>query len=211
VLSGCQSCRCFPRQPGCGIPANRISFCLFKSGKLRRTTLITKKPAVAWTASMRASLFIALVVASSASIHAPKRCSPWPLCDPTSSPMTQRSPPTFTAQFNTTAGGFAVFVNRTWSPNGADRFYNLVRLGFFNDTGLFRMLPGFVIEWGLSGSPALSQVYCNDETCPNFVPGAAIPADPLVPGAPLNTQPGTVAYSLMDGGAAGLVNASTEM
>ena len=73
------------------------------------------------------------------------------------------------------------------------------------------MLPGFVIEWGLSGNPALSQVYCNDVTCPNFIPGAAIPADSLVPGGPLNAQPGTVAFSLMDGGAKGLVNASTEI
>jgi peptidyl-prolyl cis-trans isomerase A (cyclophilin A) len=125
--------------------------------------------------------------------------------------MNQHSPATFTAYFNTTVGGFSVFVNRTWAPHGADRFYNLVRLGFFNDTGLFRVLPGFVIEWGLSGNPALSQVYCNDVTCPNFVPGAAISPDQRFPGAPLNAQPGTVAYSLMDGGAKGLVNASTEI
>jgi peptidyl-prolyl cis-trans isomerase A (cyclophilin A) len=144
--------------------------------------------------------------------------------------MLQRAPPSFTAEFSSTAGKFGIFVNRSWAPHGADRFapvknfacfvplpnttdrfFNLVRLGFFNNTGLFRMLPGFVIEWGLSGDPALSQVYCNDVTCPHSVPGAAIAQDTYIPGAPLNAQRGTVAYSLMDGGSKGLVNASTEM
>ena len=139
-------------------------------------------------------------------------CEPWPLCDPSSVPMTQHAPKTFVATFHTSVNNsnhtsFQVYVNRTWSPHGADRFFNLVRLGFFDKTRFFRVLPGFVVEFGISGDPRLSAVYCNDLTCPGDAPGATIKPDPLLPSAPSNGQAGSVAYSLMDGG----VNASTEI
>ena len=155
---------------------------------------------------------VAVTSPSSPLLLQPRSCQPWPLCDPSSTAMTQRAPDTFVVVFHTSVrnsshASFRIFVNRTWSPHGADRFFNLVRLGFFDKTRFFRVLPGFVVEFGISGDPRISAVYCNDITCPGHAPGATIKPDPLLPGAPSNGQVGSVAYSLMDGG----VNASTEI
>src|SRR5512138_977521 len=55
--------------------------------------------------------------------------------------LTEKAPDTFKAQFDTTKGKFTVEVTRSLSPNGADRFYNLVRSGFFKDVAFFRVIP----------------------------------------------------------------------
>jgi cyclophilin family peptidyl-prolyl cis-trans isomerase len=58
--------------------------------------------------------------------------------------------------FETSAGDFTVLVERRMAPLGADRFYQLVKSGFYNDQRFFRVVPGFVVQWGLSGDPQLS-------------------------------------------------------
>lgn len=73
--------------------------------------------------------------------------------------LNQKAPPTFRARFTTTQGVFIVEVARAWSPLGADRFYNLVKNGFYNDASLFRVLPGFVVQFGISPKPALARVW----------------------------------------------------
>lgn len=60
---------------------------------------------------------------------------------------------TYTVKFETTAGDFIVEVNRAWAPRGAYRFKELVEDGFYNDSGFFRVVPGFVVQFGLSGNP----------------------------------------------------------
>ena len=70
-----------------------------------------------------------------------------------------RAPETFKAKFSTTAGDFVVNVTRAWSPLGADRFYNLVKNGFYNDTGFFRVVPGFVVQFGLNGDPRVNAAW----------------------------------------------------
>jgi peptidyl-prolyl cis-trans isomerase A (cyclophilin A) len=60
-----------------------------------------------------------------------------------------RAPEVFKAQFMTTKGDFVVEVHRDWSPLGADRFYNLVKNGFFTNTAFFRVVPGFMVQFGL--------------------------------------------------------------
>jgi cyclophilin family peptidyl-prolyl cis-trans isomerase len=70
--------------------------------------------------------------------------------------LTEQAPETFKAQFDTTKGKFTVEVTRSLSPNGADRFYNLVRSGFFKDIAFFRVIPGFMCQFGIHGDPNVS-------------------------------------------------------
>ena len=62
-------------------------------------------------------------------------------------------------KFDTSKGVFVVEVHRDWAPNGADRFYNLVKNGFYNDTRFFRVISGFMVQFGINGDPKLSQVW----------------------------------------------------
>ena len=73
--------------------------------------------------------------------------------------LTAKAPDTFQVKFTTTKGDFVVQVNRAWSPLGADRFYNLVKHGFFTDAAFFRVVPGFIIQFGLSASPEVNRVW----------------------------------------------------
>jgi len=70
-----------------------------------------------------------------------------------------KAPAIFKARFTTTAGDFVVEVHRDWAPLGADRFYNLVRYGYFTNAAFFRVVPGFVVQFGLSADPALNKVW----------------------------------------------------
>ncbi len=74
--------------------------------------------------------------------------------DPTQ--LTAKAPETFKAQFDTTKGKFTIEVTRSLAPNGADRFYNLVRSGYFTDAAFFRVVPGFMCQFGIHGDPAVS-------------------------------------------------------
>lgn len=71
----------------------------------------------------------------------------------------EQAPASFQARFETTKGEFLVQVNREWSPLGADRFYNLVKTGFFTDIAFFRVLDGFVAQFGMHGDPQVGRVW----------------------------------------------------
>lgn len=81
------------------------------------------------------------------------------LQDPTKATLT--APATYKAKFATTKGDFEVEVTREWAPNGADRFYNLVKLGFYKDIAMFRVIPGFMAQFGIHGDPAVSAIWRN--------------------------------------------------
>src|SRR5438270_4310479 len=70
-----------------------------------------------------------------------------------------RAPETYRVQISTTKGDVIVEVHRDWAPIGADRFYNLVRAGYFTDAAFFRVLKGFVVQFGLSAKPAVSKAW----------------------------------------------------
>jgi peptidyl-prolyl cis-trans isomerase A (cyclophilin A) len=75
--------------------------------------------------------------------------------------LNEKAPATFKARFDTTAGPFVIEVHRDWSPLGADRFYNLVKNGFYDDTRFFRVLEGFMAQIGMNGDPSLQRVWGN--------------------------------------------------
>lgn len=81
------------------------------------------------------------------------------LGDPSS--LNKKAPAVYKAKFDTSKGTFVIEVHRDWSPNGADRFYNLVKSGFYNDVRFFRVLDGFMVQFGISGNPDVSGVWRN--------------------------------------------------
>lgn len=93
-----------------------------------------------------------------------------PLLFPGSGDLTQTAPDIFRARFETTAGEFVVEVYREWSPNGADRFYNLVDGGYYDGVRFFRVISGFMAQFGIHADPAVSAQWRV----------AMIPDDPVV-------------------------------
>jgi len=81
----------------------------------------------------------------------------------------ERAPDTYKVKMETTAGDFVIEVHRDWAPHGADRFYNLVTIGYFNDIAFFRVIKGFMAQAGMHADPAVSNVWLKSR----------IPADPV--------------------------------
>ena len=83
--------------------------------------------------------------------------------------LNEKAPDTFKANFDTSKGSFTITVNRGWAPNGADRFYNLVKNGFYDDVRFFRVLDGFMAQVGIHGNPTIAKAWV----------GARIQDDPV--------------------------------
>ena len=83
--------------------------------------------------------------------------------------LNARAPETFTVKLATTKGNVVIQVIRSWGPRGADRFYNLARAGFFTDAAFFRVLRGFMAQFGISAQPDIARAWAN----------ATIPDDPV--------------------------------
>ena len=66
-------------------------------------------------------------------------------------------PEVFKVKVETSKGNFVIEVMRKWSPNGADRFYDAVKKGFYNDCRFFRVVPGFMVQWGINGNPEIQK------------------------------------------------------
>jgi peptidyl-prolyl cis-trans isomerase A (cyclophilin A) len=72
-----------------------------------------------------------------------------------------QAPAVFEAKFTTTKGDFVIQVTRAWAPRGADRFYNLVKYHFFDGSAFFRVIDGFVVQFGISARPDVSGAWEN--------------------------------------------------
>ncbi len=83
--------------------------------------------------------------------------------------LNRKAPDVFKAKFTTTKGDFVVEVTRAWAPLGADRFYNLVRNHFYDSAGIFRVVPGFVTQFGIPARPEIGKGWAE----------AKIPDDPV--------------------------------
>lgn len=71
----------------------------------------------------------------------------------------EKAPETFKVKFATTKGDFTLEVTRAWAPLGADRFYNLVKNGYFTDVAFFRVISGFMVQFGIHGDPAVAAAW----------------------------------------------------
>ena len=106
------------------------------------------------------------------------------LLDPDAPPWRTVAPDTFRARFETTKGAFTVQVVRAWAPRGADRFYNLARHGFYDDSRFFRVVEGFIAQFGIPGDPAVTAAW-RDRTLAD---------DPVV----ASNERGTLAYAFTE-------------
>jgi peptidyl-prolyl cis-trans isomerase A (cyclophilin A) len=79
--------------------------------------------------------------------------------NPASPALAAQAPDSFRARFETTKGDFVIAVHRAWAPLGADRFYNLVRSGYYDDVRFFRVIPGFMAQFGIHGDSAVSNAW----------------------------------------------------
>jgi peptidyl-prolyl cis-trans isomerase A (cyclophilin A) len=105
----------------------------------------------------------------------PARVIPGPAAEPA------RSPEQFHVRFETSKGPFTVAITRAYAPHGADRFHELVTIGYFSGVRFFRMMPGFIVQFGIHGDPAVNAAWSK----------ATIPDDPMrVPNAK-----GTIAFA----------------
>ncbi len=75
--------------------------------------------------------------------------------------LAETAPDVYRARFQTNEGVFVVEVNRSWAPNGADRFYVLVKNGFFDETRFFRVIENFVAQFGLHADPYVTGAWTN--------------------------------------------------
>ena len=74
---------------------------------------------------------------------------------------TETAPDTYEVLFETTQGNIVIEVQRSWAPLGADRFYNLVKMGYFTDIAFFRAIKGFMTQFGIHGDPKVAQLWRN--------------------------------------------------
>jgi peptidyl-prolyl cis-trans isomerase A (cyclophilin A) len=90
--------------------------------------------------------------AASALVAMPATAQP-PLANPAS--LREQAPATYKVKFDTSKGPFVVEVTRAWAPRGADRFYNLVKNGFYDNVRFFRVISGFMVQFGIHGDPGV--------------------------------------------------------
>ncbi len=106
---------------------------------------------------------VAATLVAAAAVHG----APEKLTDPAK--LNAKAPETFKARFETSKGMIVIEVHREWSPHGADRFYNLVKNGYYDGVKFYRVVPNFVVQWGIHGDPAIASKWLK----------AKIPDDPV--------------------------------
>src|SRR3954470_5466875 len=131
----------------------------------------------AWTIFGILILFQAL-----ATLAQPPAAGPAPLLDPSYEIWSRRSPEILRVRFETSQGDLVVEAHRQWAPQGVDRFFGLVASRFFDDSRFFRLVAGFIAQFGIPGDPRMSAAWKQ----------RTIPDDPV---RQSNTR-GTVAFAM---------------
>jgi len=104
------------------------------------------------------------------------------------SKASERAPDAFRVKLATTKGDVLILVNRSWAPSGADRFYNLVKIGYFTDVAFYRAVSGFMVQCGFHGDPDVTAVWSratidDDEMVQSNSRGMVTFAQPSIPNA----------------------------
>jgi homoserine O-acetyltransferase len=131
-----------------------------------------------------ASRRIHLVLVAALVVGCAARSGPERLLQPDSADFRGRAPDICRVRLDTTKGPIVLEMRRAWAPHGVDRFYNLLRAGYYDDTAIFRIRAGVWAQFGINGDPAVAQQWR----------GRTIPDDPRV----LSNTRGTVAYAFKD-------------
>ncbi len=103
------------------------------------------------------------------------------LQNPSPADLAQPAPDSFTVRFETSKGHFTVQAYRAWAPLGADRFYYLARNGYYDGNRFFRVLPNFVVQFGINGNPRVNEAWR----------GRSFPDDPVTQ----SNQAGTLSFA----------------
>ncbi len=124
-------------------------------------------------------LSLTLTAVALAACDAPR---PPALVSPAAADLAKPAPDSFKVVFETSKGTFTVESHRAWAPNGVDRFHYLASNGFYNGTRFFRVMPGFVAQFGMHGDPAINDAWKN----------RTISDDPVTQ----SNQPGFVTFAM---------------
>jgi peptidyl-prolyl cis-trans isomerase A (cyclophilin A) len=123
-------------------------------------------------------VLLAILLTGATLAQTPTKTAPTQAPAPTKAPaadllnpasLNRTAPATFRAKLTTTKGDIVIEVTRDWAPRGADRFYNLVRAGFYTDCAFYRNIAGFMVQFGISARPEVTKVWSS----------ARIPDDPV--------------------------------
>ena len=101
-------------------------------------------------------LLVAVSSAAGAQSTAQRRAA---LLDPSRPTWSARAPATVTADVETSRGTFTLELIRDWAPRGVDRFYNLARGGYYDDSRFYRVIAGFIAQFGIAGDPAVARAW----------------------------------------------------
>jgi len=108
------------------------------------------------------------------------------LLNPKNAQWSQETPSFFQVKFFTSKGEFLLDINRDLAPIGVDRFYNLVRHGYFDNARFHRVVEGFIVQFGIAGNPKVSQIWKNQ-----YIPDDSVRGSNII---------GTIAYAFTDPG-----------
>ncbi|HJT86867.1 MAG TPA: peptidylprolyl isomerase [Bryobacteraceae bacterium] len=132
-----------------------------------------------------AAAFLALAGCSSSSNQATTESktepAPAQTAAPAQQPAAQTAPAMYTVKLDTSKGPVVIVVHRDWAPIGADHFYELVKSGYYDSARFFRVVPGFVVQFGIAGNPAATAKWKNQN----------LQDDPVKE----SNTPGTVTYA----------------
>ncbi len=130
------------------------------SGAVLAQTPAPVKKAAPAAATTTPAAGAAKAAAAPAKTAAPPAVSP-ALLNPKSPSLNAKAPELFRVKFTTTHGDFVVEAHRDWAPLGVDRFYNLVKAGFFKDNAFYRYSPNFIVQFGAHANPAVTAAWAN--------------------------------------------------